>query len=87
LRPAIRTACRASPVHNWLVSAAHPHALRHSFGTALAEAGVDLAVIQALLGHVHVDSSVGYIHLAPMRVRAAYDQARQVQRAQLSPLR
>jgi site-specific recombinase XerD len=63
------------------VSAAHPHALRHSFGTALAEAGVDLAVIQALLGHVHVDSSVGYIHLAPVRVRAAFDQARQVQRA------
>ena len=44
------------------VPAAHPHALRHSFGTALAEAGVDLAVIQALLGHAHVDSSVGYIH-------------------------
>jgi site-specific recombinase XerD len=63
------------------VPTAHPHALRHSFGTALAEAGVDLAVIQALLGHVHVDSSVGYIHLAPVRVRAAYDQARQVQRA------
>lgn len=63
------------------VTAAHPHALRHSFGTALAEAGVDLAVIQALLGHVHVDSSVGYIHLAPVRVRAAFDQARQVQRA------
>ena len=63
------------------VPAAHPHALRHSFGTALAEAGVDLAVIQALLGHAHVDSSVGYIHLAPVRVRAAYDQARAVQRA------
>lgn len=63
------------------VEAAHPHALRHSFGTALAEAGVDLAVIQALLGHAHVDSSAGYIHLAPVRVRAAYDQARQVQRA------
>jgi site-specific recombinase XerD len=62
------------------VTAAHPHALRHSFGTALAEAGVDLAVIQALLGHAHVDSSAGYIHLAPVRVRAAFDRARQVQR-------
>jgi site-specific recombinase XerD len=64
------------------VPAAHPHALRHSFGTALAEAGLDLAVIQALLGHVHVDSSVGYIHLAPVRVRVAYDTARARQRAQ-----
>jgi site-specific recombinase XerD len=64
------------------VTAAHPHALRHSFGTALAEAGVDLAVIQALLGHAHVDSSIGYIHLAPVRVRAAYDAARDRQRGQ-----
>ncbi|HVH22757.1 MAG TPA: tyrosine-type recombinase/integrase [Pseudonocardia sp.] len=64
------------------VLAGHPHALRHSFGTALAEAGVDLAVIQALLGHAHVDSSVGYIHLAPVRVRAAYDAARDRQRGQ-----
>jgi site-specific recombinase XerD len=39
------------------VPAGHPHALRHTFGTALAEAGVDLAVLQALMGHEHVDSS------------------------------
>ena len=47
------------------VPAGHPHALRHSFGTALAEAGVDLAVLQALMGHDHVDSSAAYIHLVP----------------------
>jgi site-specific recombinase XerD len=64
------------------VPAGHPHALRHSFGTALAEAGVDLAVVQALMGHDHVDSSAAYIHLAPAHVRAAYDAARQRQRAQ-----
>jgi len=62
------------------VTAAHPHALRHTFGTGLAEAGVDLPVIQELLGHAHVDSSVGYIHLAPVRVRAAFEQAGQRQR-------
>jgi site-specific recombinase XerD len=64
------------------VPSGHPHALRHSFGTALAEAGVDLAVLQALLGHDHVDSSAAYIHLAPAHVRASYDAARARQRAQ-----
>ena len=64
------------------VPAGHPHALRHSFGTALAEAGVDLAVIQALMGHDHVDSAAAYIHLAPVHLRAAYDAARARQRAQ-----
>lgn len=63
------------------VAAGHPHALRHTFGTALAEAGVDLAVLQALMGHDHVESSAAYIHLAPVHVRAAYDAARRRQRA------
>ena len=52
-----------------------------SCGTALAEAGVDLPVLQALMGHDHVDSSAAYIHLAPTHVRAAYDAARDRQRA------
>jgi site-specific recombinase XerD len=47
------------------VPAGHPHALRHTFGTALAEAGVDLAVMQALLGHAHIDTTAQYVHLAP----------------------
>ena len=57
-------------------AAGHPHALRHTFGTALAEAGVDLPVMQALLGHEHVDTSARYVHLAPARVKAEFDAAR-----------
>ena len=63
------------------VAAGHPHALRHTFGTALAEAGVDLAVMQALLGHDHVDSTAAYVHLAPAHVRAEFDAARSRQRS------
>ena len=63
------------------VPAGHPHALRHTFGTALAEAGVDLPVMQALMGHDHVDSAAAYIHLSPAHVRRAYDEARARQRA------
>lgn len=58
------------------IVAGAPHALRHTFGTALAEAGVDLAVMQALLGHAHVDTTARYIHLAPTHVKAQYDAAR-----------
>lgn len=58
------------------VRAGHPHALRHTFGTAMAEAGVDLAVMQALLGHAHVDTTARYIHLTPTHVKAEFDAAR-----------
>jgi site-specific recombinase XerD len=58
------------------IPAGNPHALRHTFGTALAESGVDLAVMQALLGHAHVDTSARYIHLAPAHVKAEFDAAR-----------
>lgn len=63
------------------VPGGHPHALRHTFGTALAEAGVDLAVMQALLGHAHIDTTARYVHLAPTHVKAEFDAARDRQRA------
>jgi integrase/recombinase XerD len=63
------------------VPAGHPHALRHTFGTALAEAGVDLAVMQALLGHAHIDTTARYIHLAPAHVKKEFDAARERQRS------
>lgn len=58
------------------VTGGHPHALRHTFGTVLAEAGVDLAVMQALLGHAHVDTTARYVHLAPVHVKGEFDAAR-----------
>jgi site-specific recombinase XerD len=51
------------------------------FGPPQAEAGVDLAVMQALLGHDHVDSAAAYIHLAPAHIRREFDAARARQRA------
>ncbi|GAA4378563.1 tyrosine-type recombinase/integrase [Paeniglutamicibacter cryotolerans] len=63
------------------VADAHPHALRHTFGSALAEAGVDLAVMRELLGHTHVNTTARYIHLAPVHVKAEYDAARKRQQS------
>ena len=39
-----------------------------------------MAVMQALLGHAHVDTTARYIHLAPTHVKAQYDAARTRQR-------
>lgn len=41
-----------------------PHSFRHAFGTHLYEQGVDLAVIQTLLGHKSLNSTMIYVHLA-----------------------
>ncbi|GAB6875584.1 tyrosine-type recombinase/integrase [Thermaerobacter litoralis] len=45
--------------------------LRHTFGTRLAEAGVDLLVIKDLLGHVTVAMTQIYAHVAQLRLREA----------------
>ena len=56
-----------------------PHRLRHTFGTDLAAAGIDLLVLRDLMGHAHVETTAAYVHLAPETIAAEWARARQAQ--------
>jgi integrase len=51
------------------------HQLRHTFGTSLANAGMGLPALMALLGHVTPEMTLRYARLASPTIRDAYETA------------
>ena len=62
--------CEAAAQKAGITKPVHPHSLRHAFATHLLDEGVNLLVIQALLGHVHLRTTAGYLHLSDSAVRS-----------------
>jgi len=52
-----------------------PHQLRHTYATALVNAGVSLQALMAILGHVSAEMSLRYGHLFDTTVRAEHERA------------
>jgi site-specific recombinase XerD len=56
-----------------------PHRLRHTYGTELAAAGIDLLALRDLMGHANPETTAAYVHLSPETLAAEYARAREGQ--------
>jgi len=57
-------ACRVARKRARIGKPVTTHTLRHSFATHLLESGVDIRIIQVLLGHIELTSTARYAQVA-----------------------
>jgi site-specific recombinase XerD len=53
-----------------------PHRLRHTYGSELAGAGIDLLVLRELMGHASPETTARYVHLSSDTLAAEFAAAR-----------
>jgi len=63
-----------------------PHQLRHTYATALVNAGVSLQALMAILGHVSAEMSLRYGRLFDTTIRAEYERALDLAKGRIGAL-
>lgn len=69
-RETVFETCRKAARRAGINKPVHPHSLRHAFATHLLDDGVNLVVIQALLGHANLKTTARYLHVSDAAVRS-----------------
>jgi integrase/recombinase XerD len=68
---AIWHTCRQAARRAGIKKVVGAHTMRHSYATALLEAGTDLRTIQLLLGHAELKDTAIYLHLSQRHLQSA----------------
>jgi len=69
-RETVFETCRKAARRAGIDKPVHPHSLRHAFATHLLDDGVNLVVIQKLLGHANLKTTARYLHVSETALRS-----------------